>query len=395
MIPWVPILLDLNLGNWGWNLLLPRDVLISGIIGQIVLLWIVPPVLYSMGALRDPSYAGGYRGLANSWWGVGTAGIQDWTTNAPWGFFTLGAFAAYGLIPLLRHGPQILSWLQGNAGQDRSLSPKVIVLGMVACWLILIGMMVGAGFPVATVISITIITWILYIAMQRWSGATGGTQMGSWYYVEGYTWPIIIGFAASAGFFGFDLADQGLMSMVFMGMMLAYLTVGEYGNGPHALAGNVAIFSYDMAFKLKQKAKDVFIAIGLAAVVSATVTLITQLVFAYQFGFLSQWAPSSIASEGAQFIWCTLHSAGNRWIVKWPFDASKFYWLVAGVIMVVVLELISRKFPRLPLNPGGFLLAAISYVSTRMLLPMTVALIVRTIMIRRGGAGIYRTLIVQ
>jgi len=393
LLPWVPIVVNLDLPAIGGMLFVPSTTLLSYIVFQFILFWILPPAYVAAG-LWDPMQPGetmsmiyvyiaeGFGPIANEKWRAIWGGIYAW--------FGQGALFGVILIPLIMYRKEVLRQIKSIFKSDKEIEAtqpmkyKYLWAGFIICMLLTaIAWWYGSAgnapfiWIILSMIGIFAFWQVQTSRVTAEFGAVGAVQCDNpAHYLQStfsYWW----------------IAPGGPMELPQGTRFLAIRGSLQYGFTNRGVPLKESLEMYSVAEKIGTNSKHIFIASFVAVIVSILVTEPTFITVITKFGEKNLEGIMVSATETGVMRY-PFYIAQDVPTMKSGIPPVSTQWVAfaIGIAQTVILTILRARFPWFPLNPAG---AAIAWFFQPwgMLWPAIIAYILRTIVIRIGGIRMY------
>ena len=413
ILPWVP--LNFVFESWaiGAFYFAPPSILGSYIFFNLILFFLIPPILAYAGIIDMMPTGSSYKGVWNSLLSYGTTG-PIMQKNFYWfsymnlyGFLLIGVMMGCIVWPLITHRRFIIEGIKAiwkkmpNEVEEREPIPYkwqwIILVLLIIFW----GAVINVGSGGAVPFWFTPI-WIIQVLVvnalwsARWSGDFGGmtnywqneSVQHNMYNVYGYWWALSPTSPAYAG--EADIASNARFNAI---SVLSFPMWG-FANVVIANPAGKLMESYKVGDLTKTRSRHILIASLIAVISSILLSLVFGIYFANTFGIMAKWskAGAPIHNGGWQVLVAILAARGEYVWQWWPGDvpppATLHIAEIVGFTIAVLIFIIRAKVPRLAwLHPIG--LFACTAVFPGMMWSCLVALIAKWITIRIGGTRLY------
>lgn len=382
-----------SIGYLGVGLILGRDVLFSSVLAYFVLYVIIPEILIAIGdygtLVRRPCWAIWQNVYNRCWFGYPNSftkmGYMPWIT---------GMLLALGVTPILFHWRDILAYFKAAIGgstealteEERSVN-RISWFGWIGSGLVSIVMLVIAGIPVEWAVFLFAVLGLTWLGLARFCAETGMPLIGLCHSDGGLAWnPVHLTNAvmvyagvrdpyvcAATGRIAFDIL-QGQHYRLTMDPM--YWNLDSYRVGDQT--------------KPRSRIKDLFTAQIIGIILSVCIALPFALWLWYTYGWahgLAAWPQTMPLERGYQMSKGVLYGftrakTVNEWVYAW--------FIAAFVVTLGIYYMRGRVGGFWTwLSPAGFLMASIED-PTFYWLSFVIALIIKEIVIRVGGAPLYQ-----
>jgi len=364
--------------NWspwliGFCLLLPTDVLATFLVSHVIFQIVIPQILFQQRTINL------FQAILEGWYASTPAEIPRWGNS---GLF-LGLLVGIAFYPVFMQRKafirSIRNFISGAPAEEGVLSDRVIWAGTILFGLLWLASLVTMGLPIEWSLYTLLFVSILNTAASRVRAETGGTyggmSHGSLESRQLWAWPAIDG----------GLANNPTGTIAFIGVGHSYGTLssgsGLYGIGSMQVMEN-ALENYNVGKLTKARPKDLFIGQLTAILLSAIIVLPLTLWVAYTYG-LQFGGPEPIYPVMDSY---NVYNTKSFAIPK-PNDFV-YYTFGAGIALTIALYVLRGIFPWLFLTPSGFLLG-ITNGAIHLFFPAIIALVVKYIIIRIGGVGLF------
>jgi hypothetical protein len=373
--PW-----QIGVGN-----LLANDVLISLFIFSLILWAIYPPIAWwtgitgKTGYVQWPAYNGGWWYAYGNWGGVNLV--------MQWGYLSLVIGGALGLLiwTIYIGRKELIASFKSSSKKEDGVPGPILWLGFIACTLITVAFLTISGSEWWLSLFVVLGSLLWYFMMTWVLGETGGlfgnaTLVG---------WEFVYNPAVSLWTSGGLTPQQGWAAIQF-----AQIGTGSMNTGPDPIALTLEDFRIGESFKTRNK--DVLI----AAILGALLCTAT-----YFFGYLY-----GVYATGAQSLgqwygrWANEHNGG--WLINQlhiPFttdsvvyfgpenkvmNVNMYTWFAIGAAIVLLMFFVRMRAPGAwwALHPVAWITALLW---PHWLFPSVLALLLKWIIMRVGGAPAY------
>jgi hypothetical protein len=393
LLPWVPIVVNLDLPAIGAMLFVPSATLLSYIVFEFILFWILPPVWVAAG-WWDPGVPGNTVSIIYNYIAEGFGPVSNANWRAVWGgiyaWFGQGALFGVILIPLIMYRKEVFRQVKSifksdeEMEKDEPMKYRYLWAGFIICMLLTAiawwyGSAGSAPF-IWILISMAGIFIFWQVQTSRVTaefGAVGAIQPDNpAHYLQSSLsyWWIAPG--------GPMQLDQGARFLAIRGSL-------QYGFTNRGVPLKESLEMYSVGQKTQIHPKHIFIAGFLAVIVSILVTEPTFITVICHFGEKNLESIMVSATETGEmrypFYICQDVPTMKSGIPPVP---TQWVAFAIGIAQTVVLTILRARLPWFPLSPAG---AAIAWFFQpwAMLWPAIIAYILRLIVIRVGGIKMY------
>jgi len=363
--------------TWGpWYIialwaLLPIEILFTAWVFFILFYQLLPPVFVTMGLVPyDPRWPGYTRYSQIARGGIIHPGI--------WGDF---GYFWLGILALAFQWKYVVGTLRGLMGKS-SISEEgepvpygVAWAGFIVCFIALIGLIVMAGGDVGPAVGAVVLILLYNLGQMRLKAESGvfvtNSSNASWmsYYITGGEWPTNRGI-------GDWTAGQ------WVPWMVANHSQYHWANGTGSSAA-LLIEAYKILYDSKTNSRRAFIAMSIAGVMAIVLSAFIGLSLVYTYGAtkmtaLAYWYRGSLGGNFAAFDPKTVGRPGPP-------------WMDLGISFVSILLLMLGRIyiPGFPLSPVGFCLGLGLRTIDGAGWLFLWAWIVKFLILKIGGAGLY------
>jgi len=390
-LPWVALLLDPQVHYVGWSLLLSLEVLTGVVVGWVIFYLILPMAMYGAGGILPPWVPGTgsptgtiFRSYWDAWNRMALAPFV-------WGFLIALVF-----IPLWRNksifGPIFKSITGAKVSKDVDPDPplsypKVWILFIVSV-VMLIGIGVWVWMPWYAVALWVLIPIIIFGLGSARSTSEGGGWFGMPYYID--SWGGGFECAISWIFFTYLIIPAGLTAG---GALFRNICVTQkIGAVLYSLVGlTLGLTAFVIAKHANLDKKDVvkafLIFVPLAAVSQSIwrVLMIHGIAFPQTSSYGTYLVTEGVTTVTTGITEIETKGTGYGWQL---IPEKTIMTFIIGFVVCAALYFVKKRYPRIPISPVG-LFVGINFASV-MFIPALIALIVKYLMIRIGGAGLYQ-----
>ena len=418
LLPWVPLLLNFNTMYVAMGYLVPTDILLSIIVFFVVMYIFIPPIATASG-IFPPFEAGMNAGDVWSWnlnmgFNVGGPGWINWGQYS-WGYssMVMGGLIGYVVWLVFRLRSQIWTGMLGflKAFKTGKSDPDEVP----ARWL-------GISF-----IALLIIYAVLLSYGTRW-------YIPLWFSIF---WALVIvafnGMVSSAvrayyvDDYGSWLTGGGMMQHRWMWavqfgerlfglgirqplppkpeLLPNWISTAEYsilyrfdGMEGHAwpMISGRALEMYKLGGLTGASVRRLFLAMVTSIVLSVLVAIPTWLTFCYAYGVREGWLGSGVAGPtetpltwavNFALTWSGWGRPNPQWNLAEGPPWTLWLWYLFGALIVIMLSVIRRFFPRFPIHPIG--IAAGIMGDAGVFIPWFLALILKYVTLKIGGTRLY------
>ena len=401
ILPWVPIVINLDLPMIGGALFIPSTTLLSYVVFSFIIFWILPPIWTSVG-LWDPMEPGETMSMIYGYIAEGLGPINQANWRAIWGgnyaWFGDGAMVALVFLPFFVTyrkdlGQRLKAIFTPNPEieKNEALPYRYLWAGFILCWLVngVVFWYGSAGVAnylwiLFSIMMGSFIWWPLFTAKVAGEfGAVGVVRCDNpGHYIQGtfsYWWVAP----------GSPLELPQAERFVAIRGNLSYSWVAR-GN---PLAGTLEMFK--AAREVKLHSKHILLAgilsVVVCCVVAAPVFLTTQVMWGAKN--LEPWMGQETVHTGPMRY--PFYIAREVPVYKAGIPPVTTQWgaVAIGAIQTIILTILRAKLPWFPISPAG---AAIAWFFQPwgMLFPAIIAYILRTIVIRVGGTRMYENMLI-
>jgi hypothetical protein len=364
--------------TWGpWYImalwaLIPIEILFSSWVFFILFYILLPPFFITAGLIPyDPTWPGYTR-----WSQIGRAGTIHPVIWGDFGYFWLG------ILALAFQWKYIKGTLKGLFGKpdvsdaEEPVPYRVAWIGFIASLILLVGLITMAGGSALPTIGAVGLIFLYNLGQMRLKAESGifvtNSNNAAWmsYYITGGEWP-------TTRTIGDWTAGQ------WVPWMVANHSQYHWGNGTGAAAALI-IDAYKILHDAKSNLKQSFIAMSVAALLAIVLSAVIGLSLVYTYGAtvmtaLAYWYRGSLGGNFAGFDPQSTGLPGTP-------------WLDLGISFVAVLALMLGRFyiPRFPLSPVGFCLGLGLRTIDGLGWMFLWAWILKFLILKIGGARLYR-----
>ncbi|RLF23757.1 MAG: hypothetical protein DRM97_04395, partial [Thermoprotei archaeon] len=356
MIPEIPIFF-----------LCPLDILATTVLTWFIFAFLYPVVGVKLGILEyRPGVESMYMGIMAGYYGRnGPFKYWYWATSG----ITLG-IGVWVLITTYKHLATIFKCAFGKEDiKEQGVSYRLVAWGTIILCLLWLAMWVGSGVPVHVAIFVLLTYWLFQIANIR-----GSAELWRHYTVyQLFGTPYVY---AMLGAPAIPTTDPTMIKSIFL--------VCALGNaGPRLSPFNIrtTIYMYKVAEVNKVRAADVFWAMIITAIVAGIWTHVFGLWWIHHLGGLSKLGP-------VPYHEWALGWAQNYTLTTPEFTIPEYIHLTwTGIVFVIIVYLLRMRFPWFFWNPVAMMMTL--FVMEWMWLNCLIALIIKVIVFRVGGAKLY------
>ncbi len=395
----------------GVALLIPVGILQSYLVAWAIFLWIIPQILVAAGVMSPmPTGWSHYSAAlsfeypvfepvtwANLQWSYGL--YPNWIFGTMWAIFFWPLLTA-GRKNFIASIRAIFSKPPAELEANEPISYRWQWLGLIGCMVMVVLLMyIGSDglMPLGYGIIWIIVTLVycglvatrftgIFTDVSAYPGAMvflsdnmPWSQFQTWMVANEYS-PFNLAANPEAGFKTLMVSNYGAWG-------------GTYW--PMSFPAVYAMQSYNIARLTNTPTKKVFLGIVIATPVAFIASLIANVQFSYTYGVLEKWANSGLMGFSAAWSNLVMFMVTHRtYIYQWfpeggtvPPQATVYIAQAGGFIITVALFLLRARFPWWPVHPVGIMAAM--YFDPGFLLPIAIALVIKKLVIRTGGLGMW------
>jgi len=380
----------LNFSNLGFSFILPTEILVTVPAAFIILYWIMPNILVSMGFLAP--LTPGYHGWVtyNRW-----IRLHELTEYAPVHQGYVGFYQGIGiaacLLPFFIHRSAFARVLKnafggGEKSEEASLD-RLSVMGMIASIIVFLGTCAWAGVPIhfAFVQFLGIALW--YLVWARWNAETGATQgwgLGGFGWQSSYQWYNV---QPALAMYSGNPAVAGAAQPIF-----TWYSHAQQSLCPNVLA--VEMNSFSIGKSVNASRRDILFASIIGIVLAVVIILPYSLWLKYTIGLTGHSGLRAPAATGINFAYNVGVLSSNGWFVNSLPNEGTYAVFLFGIIFTVAMSLARARYGGIfgYISPLGILMAG--SIGQGFWLPCLVALVIKMIAMRVGGLRLYNEKIV-
>lgn len=295
-----------------------------------------------------------------------------------------GGYIAYGLL-LLYFGRHHLAKIVHKAvdgkaeGETYPLSPSLAFYGVVGGGIFIVAWCVINQFALKLAIPYFIIL-LLYTLVQARLRAETGVPLG-WAYPFGTQKTIFDRFLGTQGIVAAG-GEQGLVMLSYYSWLARYNYLGETA----AFQTDAATLWEDIGVRSRQA----LWAIGIALVAGIGLGFWVHLQAYYNLGASMLQGGSLYGTANNMVARAEYLGLSAQLISPAPADTTRIKYIVFGFFLTPLIALVRSRMLRFPFHPLGFLLATCYGPTPYYWSSFMLAWVVKSIILRLGGAGAYR-----
>jgi len=376
---------------FGFGLLQNYDILFTTAMTYIVAWIIIPPIAESLGwwIPTEPGFSAGYHQWSfPALLGTGMGRFQT-ATSPSWRGYTplyFGILVTVALLPLYTHRRYLWRSLKGIFGkpeEDEDMPYRLIWIGIFACAIIYIAT-VSYLVPIWTALLMlgiyVVMTGLAQARIEAESGGVLGTIR-------------LMGGALLFGDVAVALKNAGLMNETHL---LRYAFLNSYrtkaGGGHTWFPMDMALTSLKVGDAVGAKRSDILKATVIGAIITPIVGMVflTWLIYTFGLGIRNATDTGHVVTSYALPYFEGKVQSDPRWNIV-PYDYISF---AIGIILTLAIVALRLKVGGIfsYINPIGILLP-LYYGGQYTWIPFIVALIVKKLAFKVGGAKIFERLV--
>lgn len=414
-LPYAAITIFLQPHVYGGLYLIPMDVLIGVCAGSILMTFILPSVMYSMGAFEDV-WEGGelksvWRDVFTEWPGASWTHAGRFHTVA---WFVFGLVLPLVIVPLWTHRAtfgRILKSIAGaRVGKEADENPPMRY--SYVWWMLIIGailLILSFSYaPLDYVLNGMVSNIILLFSEARLvtGGATFVSATYSYFDMDPAALPTGTGFTVhrlNAAWFLRSRDVPFVPEWNFYSLFYGGHKVGTGGAAPEQLwimimALSIGLMAFYIASRTNVRKKDVLVTLLVFVPLTLILSQVWRLLFVHwvnQFsGEVATPAQYAYTTSTVGPDWSkTFSSAGNQrlWLpvpeIATAYWTAKFGAMVVGIIVTSVMYFMRSRFGWFRVEPAGFFLG--SFIPG-MMPAAIIAVVLKYLTVKVGGAEVYQ-----